>query len=74
MMLYTIYAAIALATSGVLLTLLSEGFAYEVSRVVEAAFDGIEYRLAKRTQNRAEYNTEAVRAHVSYPARLEASL
>lgn len=35
----------ALAT-GVLLTLVSENFADGVSRVLEAAFDAVEYRLA----------------------------
>ena len=39
---------------GVALTFASEGFAFAVSRVMEAAFDRAEYQLALRAQNRAE--------------------
>ena len=40
--------------SGVALTFASEGFAFAVSRVLEAAFDRAEYRLALRARTRAE--------------------
>ncbi len=46
-------AAVILA-SGVVLTLASEGFALAVSRVMEAAFDRVEYTLALRAQSRVE--------------------
>ena len=46
-------AAIVL-TSGVVLTITSEGFAFAVSRVMEAAFDRVEYTLALRARSRAE--------------------
>ncbi|MBV9924247.1 MAG: hypothetical protein JOZ96_04335 [Acidobacteria bacterium] len=39
---------------GVALVFASEGFALAVSRVLEAAFDRVEYRLAMRAQTRAE--------------------
>lgn len=39
---------------GVALMFASEGFAFAVSRVLEAAFDRAEYQLALRAQNRAE--------------------
>jgi hypothetical protein len=45
---------LAAALAGVvLLTLLSEGFADGVSRVAEAAFDVVEYRLAVARERRA---------------------
>ena len=37
---------VALAAGSFLLALASDGFAYELSRAVEAAFDAAEYRLA----------------------------
>ena len=40
--------------SGVVLTITSEGFAFAVSRVMEAAFDRAEVALALRARNRAE--------------------
>jgi len=46
-------AAVALAF-GVVLTLTSEGFAFAVSRVMEAAFERVGYALALRARNRAE--------------------
>ena len=39
---------------GVALTFASEGFAFAVSRVLEAAFDRVEYGLALRARTRAE--------------------
>ncbi|HEX8560425.1 MAG TPA: hypothetical protein VF668_20185 [Pyrinomonadaceae bacterium] len=47
------FAAILL-TSAVVLTLTSEGFAFAVSRVMEAAFDRVEHALALRARSRAE--------------------
>jgi uncharacterized membrane protein len=44
----------ALLAFGIVLTLTSETFASPVSRVVEAAFDSIEYRLALRARSRAQ--------------------
>jgi hypothetical protein len=49
-----IQVAALILTSGVVLTLTSEGFALAVSRVMEAAFDRAEYRLALRARGRAE--------------------
>ena len=40
--------------SGVALVFASEGFAFAVSRVMEAAFDRLEYSLALRARTRAE--------------------
>ena len=40
--------------SGVAMTFASESFAFAVSRVLEAAFDRAEYRLALRARTRAE--------------------
>jgi len=47
-----IMAVVLLA--GVAMTFASEGFAFAVSRVLEAAFDRAEYRLALRARTRAE--------------------
>jgi hypothetical protein len=49
-----IQIAALVLTSGVVLTLTSEGFALAVSRVIEAAFDRAEYALALRARSRAE--------------------
>lgn len=46
-------AAIVL-TSGVVLTVTSESFALAVSRVLEAAFERVEYAMALRARSRAE--------------------
>ena len=59
---------VALAAGSFLLALVSEGFAYGLSRAVEAAFDAAEYRLALRRRGRAA-RREAVRA--AYAARAE---
>jgi hypothetical protein len=62
---------VALAAGSFLLALVSEGFAYGLSRVVEAAFDAAEYRLALRRRGRAA-RREAVRAAgAAYAARAE---
>jgi hypothetical protein len=44
---------VALAAGSYLLALASDGFAYGLSRVVEAAFDAVEYRLALMRKERA---------------------
>jgi hypothetical protein len=48
---------------GVLLTLVSENFADGVSRVVEAAFDAVEYRLALSEARAARVGREAGAAY-----------
>lgn len=53
-MLSVIQIAAIILLSGVALTFASDGFAFAVSRVLEAAFDRAEYRLALRAQGRAE--------------------
>ena len=53
-MLSVIQIAAIIMLSGVALTFASEGFAFAVSRVMEAAFDRVEYRLALRARARAE--------------------
>ena len=69
---YIIYIAIALLAGGTLLALVSDAFAYEVSRVMEAALDRVEYRLALRERRRADNHGGALTiARASYPARAE---
>jgi hypothetical protein len=53
-MLSVIQIAAVILLSGVALTFASEGFAFAVSRVLEAAFDRVEFRLALRARTRAE--------------------
>ena len=53
-MLSVIQIAAAILLSGVPLLLASEDFAFAVSRVLEAAFDRVEYSLALRARTRAE--------------------
>lgn len=54
MMIGIIFVVLMLmALVGVCLALVSEGFAHEVSRATEAAFDAVEYRLVLRERNRA---------------------
>ena len=53
-MLSVIEFAAFILLAGVALTFASEGFAFAVSRVLEAAFDRAEYRLALRARTRAE--------------------
>jgi len=49
-----IQIAAAIMLFGVALVFASEGFAFAVSRVLEAAFDRVEYGLALRARTRAE--------------------
>ena len=52
-MLFIIPIIIALVAGCYLLALVSDAFAYELSRVVEGALDFVEYRLALRESRRA---------------------
>lgn len=54
LMLLSIMAS--LMVGGFLLALVSDAFAYELSRVVEAAFDFAEYRAARRRANKPKAN------------------
>jgi hypothetical protein len=56
---YLIYFGIVVAACGVLL-LVSEAFAHEVSRGIEAMFDRVEYRLALRARERQMFRREAL--------------
>lgn len=53
-MLSVIQIAAVVMLSGVALVFASEGFAFAVSRVLEGAFDRVEYGLALRARTRAE--------------------
>jgi len=53
-MLSVIQIAAVILLFGVALTFASEGFAFAVSRVLEASFDRVEYSLALRARTRAE--------------------
>ena len=53
-MLSVIQIGAVIMLSGVALVFASEGFAFAVSRVMEAAFARVEYRLALRARTRAE--------------------
>jgi hypothetical protein len=62
-MLFTVpIVVVALAAGSYLLALASESFADGLSRVVEAAFDAAEYRLALRRKGRAARAREVGRA------------
>lgn len=61
-MLFIIPIIIAMAATGCyLLALVSDGFAYELSRVVEALFEAIEYRAARRQSQQREYTARTER-------------
>lgn len=53
-MLSVIQILAVILLTGVALTFASRGFAFAVSRVLEAAFDRAEYHLALRARTRAE--------------------
>ena len=57
----------SLAAGGFLLALVSEGFAYELSRVVEKVLDVIEYRLALQERRRGAQQSQP-RERVAYEA------
>ena len=61
---------VALAAGSYLLALASDGFAYELSRVVEAAFDAAECRLALMRRGRAAREKSRAR-EVACAARAE---
>ena len=54
----------AVLAGGVLLALVSEGFAAGLSRAFEAAADAVEYRLALRARGRGRREVGAERAPV----------
>ena len=54
----------AVLAGGVLLALVSEGFAAGLSRAFEAAADAVEYRLALRARGRGGREVRAERATV----------
>ncbi len=56
---YLVYFGIVVAAGGVLL-MVSNAFAYEVSRGVEALFERVEYRLALRARERQMLRREAL--------------
>lgn len=65
-MLITVLSITAsLAAGGFLLALVSDGFAYELSRVVEKVFDMVEYRLAVQGRRRGALKP---RERVAYEA------
>lgn len=55
---YLIYFGIVVA-AGCMLTFVSNGFAYAMSRMVEAGFDFVEYRLALRARERQSLRIDA---------------
>lgn len=61
---YLIYFGIVVA-AGCMLTFVSNGFAYAMSRMVEAGFDYAEYRLALRAHERRSLTREAQIANVT---------
>ena len=70
-MIYAVQITLALGAGVALLMLISEQFAYAVSRLVEAALDAVEYRLALRAKRRAENARDAFIMHeVSTEVRL----
>ena len=70
-MLTVLLIAAALAAGSLMLALASDAFAYELSRVVEAAFDAVEYRLALRAERaRTNHSREGQPAReAAYAAR-----
>jgi hypothetical protein len=56
--------------AGCILTLVSNGFADAMSRMLEAGFDHVEYRLALRAQERRTMRQGAQAAKVATPFRV----
>ena len=79
-MLYIVYTFIAAMTGGILLALVSDAFAYEISRLLEATLDAVEYRralMAKRRgveASRVQHGGAAQGFGVAYRRRAEISL
>jgi hypothetical protein len=67
-MTYLICFGIVVA-AGCVLTFVSNGFAYAMSRMLEAGFEAIEYRLALRARERQEMRLDARMANVVTPFR-----
>jgi hypothetical protein len=55
--------------AGCVLTFVSSGFAYAMSRIVEAGFESVEYRLALRARERRMMRQSARAANVATPFR-----
>ncbi|HZH30095.1 MAG TPA: hypothetical protein VEY11_04985 [Pyrinomonadaceae bacterium] len=67
-MTYLICFGIVVA-AGCVLTFVSSGFAYAMSRMVEAGFERVEYRLALRARERREMRRGVQAANVVAPFR-----
>jgi|GEM_PF-3470588 len=67
-MTYLICFGIVVA-AGCVLTFVSDGFAYALSRMLEAGFETVEYRLALRARERREMRQDARMANVVTPFR-----
>jgi hypothetical protein len=67
-MTYLICFGIVVA-AGCVLTFVSSGFAYAMSRMLEAGFDRVEYRLALRARERREMRYGAQATNVVAPFR-----
>ncbi|MDQ1613775.1 MAG: hypothetical protein QOG00_3706 [Pyrinomonadaceae bacterium] len=65
---YLIYFGIVVA-AGCGLTFVSKSFAYAMSRMVEAGFEHVEYRLALRARERRNMRRDAQIANVVTPFR-----
>ncbi|MDQ3684063.1 MAG: hypothetical protein M3430_00475 [Acidobacteriota bacterium] len=63
---YAIQILVAFIVGSLLLMLVSERFAYGVSRLAEAVFDHIDYKLALRARGRTTRKHDAV--SVAYEA------
>ena len=58
------------AAAGCALTFVSNGFAYAMSRMLEAGFEAVEYRLALRARARREMRQDARMANMATPFRV----
>ncbi|HJR09581.1 MAG TPA: hypothetical protein VJ842_20135 [Pyrinomonadaceae bacterium] len=65
---YLIYFGIVVV-AGCMLTFVSNSFAYAMSRMVEAGFDFVEYRLALRARERRTMRSDAQVSNVVMPFR-----
>ncbi|HZH91058.1 MAG TPA: hypothetical protein VEX70_10635 [Pyrinomonadaceae bacterium] len=66
---YLIFFGIVAAAAGCVLTFVSREFAYAMSRMLEAGFEAVEYRLAHRAREREVMRREARAANVVSPFR-----
>ncbi|HLL73115.1 MAG TPA: hypothetical protein VK363_16875 [Pyrinomonadaceae bacterium] len=67
-MTYLICFGIVVA-AGCVLTFVSNGFGYAMSRMLEAGFEAVEYRLALRARERRNMRQDARMANVVTPFR-----